>query len=420
MTDAEFFDACKKVLKRELVPAMGCTEPIAIAYASALARDALGEEVVSAEAVLSRNIIKNVKSVIVPHTGGLKGIAAAIAVGVVAGVAEKKLEAISDVTQEQIDALPEYMERVPVAIFCSESPFVFDLTVVLRGAKHWSRVRIVGKHTNVVSVERDGLSLHSGEIAETSERSDAVLTVEGILRFASQLSEEEGAELFGDQIELNMRIAEEGLRGDYGANIGKTLLSVGGTYCKERAYAAAASDARMSGCELPVVINSGSGNQGITSSVPVIVYARSHGISDLMLYRALAVSNLVTIHLKTGIGTLSAYCGAIAAGVGCAAGIAFLVDNTFRTVAHTIANAVAINSGVICDGAKPSCAAKIASAIDAGLLGMEMILHGNQFYGGDGIVRKGVENTIAAIGCLAHDGMDGTDREIIRLMTEDC
>ena len=420
-------DACYqnyvRILKEELRPAMGCTEPIAIAYAAAKARSVLGAEPDRLLVEVSGNIIKNVKSVVVPHTGGLRGIPAAAAAGAVAGDADAELEVLSRVTPEQIAAMSAFLERTPVEVRHADTGHIFDIMITAFRGGDSAFARIVDYHTNLVTVRRNGEILLEKEItAQTDEglTDRSCLTVEGIVDFAASVDPEDVREVLERQIEYNMAIAEEGLRGDYGANIGKTVLRGRGydINYRMRAWAAAASDARMNGCELPVVINSGSGNQGITASVPVIVYARANDFSHEELLRALCVSNLVTTHLKTGIGRLSAYCGAVSAGVGAGAGLAWLKGGGFEMIAHTVVNAVAVTSGIICDGAKASCAAKIAAAVDAGLLGLAMYEDGNQFFGGDGIVKKGVENTIAAVGKLARFGMEQTDREIIQLMME--
>ena len=411
-----------EVLTDELRPAMGCTEPIAIAYAAAKARDVLGELPTSLSVEVSGNIIKNVKSVVVPHTGGMRGIAAAAAAGVIAGRADAELEVLSRAEEAGSKRIEDYLKDTPITVSRCESGNIFDVCVTARKGEESSFVRITGFHTNIVSVRKNGVTLFEKEdAAETSDPIDrGFMTIEGIVDFACSVDPGDVREVLERQISYNMDIAEEGLKNDYGANIGKTLLRMGGddiSY-KMRAYAAAASDARMNGCEKPVIINSGSGNQGITASVPVIVYARHIGAAHEELLRALCVSNLVTIHLKTGIGRLSAYCGAVSAGCGAGAGIAYLQGGRFDTIAHTVVNSLAVTSGIVCDGAKASCAAKIAAAIDAGLLGLNMYKDGNQFYGGDGIIKKGVENTIANVGRLARNGMEETDREIIRLMME--
>ncbi len=411
-----------QILNEELKPAMGCTEPIAIAYAAAKARAVLGTMPERLLVEVSGNIIKNVKSVVVPHTGGRRGIPAAAAAGAVAGDADAELEVLSRVTGEQIAAMGEFLQKTPIEVRHADTGHIFDIMITAYHGSDSSFVRIVDYHTNVVSVKHNGEVLAEKEIVtrEDGLTDRSCLTIEGIVGFAESVDVEDVREVLERQIEYNMAIAEEGLRHSYGANIGKTVLRgrENDINYQMRAWAAAASDARMNGCELPVVINSGSGNQGITCSVPVIVYARETGAEHKELLRALCVSNLVTTHLKTGIGRLSAYCGAVSAGCGAGAGIAWLRGGRFEMIAHTVVNAVAVDSGIVCDGAKASCAAKIASAVDAGLLGLAMYEDGNQFFGGDGIVKCGVENTIASVGRLARFGMQQTDKEIIRLMME--
>ena len=415
------YRAYVKILEEELIPAMGCTEPIAVAYAGALARQTLRELPESVDVQVSANIIKNVKSVVVPHTGGLRGIAAAAAAGIVAGDAGKELEVLSAVTQEQIASMADYLHSTPIAISPSPSGYIFDIQIRAEAGGHTAFVQIAGSHTNVIRIQRDGQALLARDYTEGGQvdRTDrSLLNVEQIVAFADCVEIGDVRAVLDRQIDFNTAIAQEGLRGNWGANIGSVLLKAYGNDVANRAKATAAagSDARMSGCEKPVVINSGSGNQGMTASLPVIVYAEELKATREQLYRALVVSNLVTIHLKTGIGRLSAYCGATSAGCGAGAGVTYLQGGKAHEIAHTIVNAVAINSGMICDGAKPSCAAKIASAVEAGLLGMQMQRQGEQFYGGDGIVVKGVENTIHNVGRLARFGMAETDREIIDMM----
>ena len=425
MLSPETYQQYLSILKEELVPAMGCTEPISLAYAAALARETLGLMPQRVTLCVSPNIIKNVKSVIVPHTGSLRGIEAAAAAGIVAGDASRKLEVLSSVTSEQIRDIAAYLAQTPISVTPSDSSFIFDIQVRVETEGHSSFVRIAGNHTHVVRIERDQEVLLSKPYApeEAPQHTDHKgLNVEDIVQFADSVQIADIAPILDRQIRCNKAIAEEGLRGDWGASIGRVLLHAYGrdVHNLAKAMAAAGSDARMSGCELPVVINSGSGNQGLTASLPVIVYAEHLGATAEQLYRALVVSNLITIHLKTGIGCLSAYCGATSAGCGAGAGITYLYGGKAREIAHTIVNAVAINSGMICDGAKASCAAKIASAVEAGLLGMQMQMQGTQFYGGDGIIVKGVENTIENIGRLARVGMAETDKEIIQMMVGGC
>ncbi len=419
--DQRIYQEYVKILREELMMAMGCTEPIAVAYAAALARETLGCLPEWVQVKASANIIKNVKSVVVPNTGGQRGIAAAAVAGIVAGDAGKKLQVLSTVTEPQIQEMEQFLGSVPCTVEPSEQPYVFDIQVMLAGEGHTAFCEISGYHTNVIRLEKDGTALVHREYTEQvveHETDRSLLNVSDIVAFADCVALEEVRDVLQRQIDCNTAIAEEGMRGDWGANIGRVLIRAYGDSVQNRAkaMAAAGSDARMSGCELPVVINSGSGNQGLTASLPVIVYAREMGVDQEQLYRALVVSNLVTIHLKTGIGSLSAYCGATSAGCGAGAGISYLHGGKSDAIAHTIVNAVAINSGMICDGAKPSCAAKIASAVEAGLLGWQMQLQGTEFYGGDGIVTKGVENTIQNVNRVARIGMAETDREIIEIM----
>ncbi len=416
------YQAYRQILEEELIPAMGCTEPIAIAYAAAKARAVLGRMPEKLFVEVSGNIVKNVKSVVVPHTGGLRGISAAAAAGTVAGNADAELEVISQVTEEEIRAIGDYLKTVPIDVTCVDHGHIFDIGVTAIAGAEEAYVRLADYHTNIVCIKKNGETLLEKESVQEEEglTDRSCLSVEGIVDFAQTADLADVRGVLERQIAFNMAISEEGMRNPYGANIGKTLLKghEDDIHYRMRAFAAAGSDARMNGCEMPVIINSGSGNQGITASVPVIVYARETGKSEEELLRALLVSNLVTTHLKTGIGRLSAYCGAVSAGCGAGAGVCYLKGGRFKEIAHTVVNSVAITSGIICDGAKASCAAKIAAAVDAGLLGLSMYENGNQFFGGDGIVKKGVENTIESIGKLARFGMEQTDKEIISIMME--
>ena len=328
---------------------------------------------------------------------------------------------LASVTEEQLPLLSEYLDSTEIVVSKSPLHCPFDIQVRAYAGEDTSFVQIVGSHTNVVRIERNGevlLSKPFSEEASQPPENRKLLTVEDIIAFADEVDLDDVREPIARQIAYNTAIAEAGLTGEYGAAVGRILLDSYGDSVQNRAkaWAAAGSDARMNGCEKPVVINSGSGNQGMTASLPVIIYARELQASEEQLYRALVVSNLVTIHLKTGIGSLSAYCGATSAGAGAGAGVCYLYGGRYDEIAHTVVNALAINSGMLCDGAKASCAAKIASAVEAGLLGLQMYRHDSQFYGGDGIIVKGVENTIRAVSSIARDGMRETDNEIIRLM----
>ena len=412
-----------QILKEELIPAMGCTEPIAMAYAAAKARAVLGQLPEKVDIVISGNIIKNVKSVVVPNTGGLKGIAAAVAVGIAVGNADKQLEVVADVKEEDVHLVSEFMESCEMTVQKSLSPKLLDIDLTLYKGSDYVRLRITDFHTNIMYIEKNGevlLDKGTGEDA-SCETDRSVLNVKEIVEFAECVKLDDVSELLEKQIEYNYAISQEGLRGDYGAAIGKTLLATRGDDIrnKARAQAAAGSDARMSGCELPVVIVSGSGNQGMTTSLPVIVYAKEMGASHEKLLRALVVANLITIHQKTPIGRLSAFCGAVSAGCGAAAGVAWLVDGSVEAVSATIVNALGMISGTVCDGAKPSCATKIASAVEAGLLGFDLYLSGHGLKGGDGIIKADVEKTIQSVGQLAREGMRQTDSEILDIMLDD-
>lgn len=417
------YRAYTAVLRRELVPAMGCTEPIAVAYAAALARNLAGGVPDRILVEASGSIIKNVKSVVVPHTGGLKGLEAAAAVGALAGDASRELDLLAEAGADTGTAVREWLSRAPVEVAALESGEVFDLQVTAWRGASTGRVRLTGGHTRVVLRERDGKPV-AGEggpepaAAPPEAASRDWMTVPGIWEYAEALDVADVRDILERQVRCNLAIAGEGLRGDWGAGIGKVVLAAGpgGARTLAKAWPAAGSDARMGGCEMPVVINSGSGNQGLTVSLPVVAYARELGSPDDDLYRALALANLVAIHQKDGIGCLSAFCGATTAAAGAGAGIAYLLTHDYHTVVHAIVNALAILPGMACDGAKASCAAKIAAAVDAALLGVDMILAGKQFLGGDGLVTKGVEATIRNIARLGHDGMRETNGEIIRIM----
>lgn len=418
-------DSYIDVLREELLLATGCTEPIAIAYAAALLRQTLGQTPERIRADVSGNIIKNVKSVIVPNTGKLKGIQAAIAAGVVAGEADQQLQVISRIPASAHGDIARYAEETPMEVVCAETPWQLDIQLTGWAGEHSALIRIAETHSNVVKVMRDGAVLEEKELSAPNADAGCArgfMSVAGILEFVESVDLSRVSELLDRQINYNWAIAQDGVEGDWGANIGSVLLTDYSTDIKNeaRAWAAAGSDARMSGCERPVVILSGSGNQGITASVPVICFAKHLGVSREKLYQALLVSDLVTIHQKSGIGRLSAYCGAVSAGVGAGAAVAYLMDGSYQAVAHTIVNAVAILSGTICDGAKPSCAAKIAASVDAGIMGYHMYRNHQEFKSGDGIVTKGVDNTILNVGVLAKQGMQQTDRVILEIMTNRC
>ena len=422
MLTQETIDAYCTLLHRELIPATGCTEPIAIAYAAALMRSTLGKLPERMQVCVSGNIIKNAKSVVVPGTGGKKGIAAAAAAGAVAGQSDRLLEVIDGITPEQREEIESYLKTAQIAVSCAEDGLTLDIRITGYAESDSAYVRIAGAHTNVVRIEQNGEVLLDESVVQPGHEDDApsVLNTADIVAFADSVDLDLVRAPLMRQLSLNLAIAEYGLSQGCGANIGRVLLceGEGDLVARARAYAAAGSDARMSGAELPVVIVSGSGNQGITASVPVAIWARERGFSEEALLRALIVSDLVTIHQKTGIGRLSAFCGAVCAGCGAGAGIAYLEGGGYDGVAHAVVNALAIISGMVCDGAKASCAAKIAVAVDAGILGYRMYTQKQEFLSGDGIVVKGVDNTIRNIGRLAKDGMRETETEILSMMLE--
>lgn len=408
-----------QILKEELVTAMGCTEPIAISYAAARARAVLGELPEKIVVKASGSIIKNVKSVVVPNTGGLRGIEAAAAAGVVCGNENKKLEVLSEIESEDIERIKGYLGQADIKVEYQETGHTFDLSVCVYKEHSQASVRITDYHTNIVQIEKNWELIRDDLKDEKIEKANRdVLSMENIWEFVRCADIEDVKETLDKQIECNMKIAREGIRGNYGANIGSILLKMEGdsVQVRAKAMAAAGSDARMNGCGLPVVINSGSGNQGITCSVPVLVYGESLNCDVEKIYRALLLSNLTAIYIKAGIGTLSAYCGAVSAGAAAGAGIAYLHGGGYEEIKHTVVNALAIVSGIVCDGAKASCAAKIASSVEAGIVGYYMYLNEQEFYAGEGIVAEGIDRTIENIGILGKEGMKETNKKIIEMM----
>jgi len=423
--DMEILDSYIKILEEELVPALGCTEPIAIAYAAAKAKEILGcfpERVVLE---CSGNIIKNVKSVAVPNAEGLVGIQASVLAGLVGGKADNQLEVLSEITPEHIIIIKELLNSDFCEVRALSTDINLHLLLSLITKNEYVTVEIKHAHTNICKIEKNGQIIyqshtdHNKYLGTFTDRT--ILTVKSIYEFANTVPLEKVRQLIEKQIEYNIRIAEEGLRGDYGINIGRTLLEIGydeSIRTKIRAYSAAASEARMSGCVLPVVTNSGSGNQGIATSIPVIIYAREHGLPEEKLYRGLIFSNLLTIHQKTLIGRLSAFCGAVSASCSSGAAITYLEGGTLEQINQTISNTLANVSGIVCDGAKPSCAAKIASCLDASYMSHVLAMKGKHYQAGNGILKDDVEETIAAVGRIAYNGMRGTDTEIIKIMLE--
>ncbi len=408
-----------QILKEELVTAMGCTEPIAISYAAAKARAVLGELPEKIVVKASGSIIKNVKSVVVPNTGGLRGIEAAAAAGIVCGNENKKLEVLSEIESEDIERIKGYLGQADIKVEYQETGRTFDLSVCVYKEHSQASVRITDYHTNIVQIEKNWEFIRDDLKDEKIEKANRdVLSMENIWEFVRCADIEDVKETLDKQIECNMKIAREGIRGNYGANIGSILLKMEGDSVQvhAKAMAAAGSDARMNGCGLPVVINSGSGNQGITCSVPVLVYGESLNCDIEKIYRALLLSNLTAIYIKAGIGTLSAYCGAVSAGAAAGAGIAYLHGGGYEEIKHTVVNALAIVSGIVCDGAKASCAAKIASSVEAGIVGYYMYLNEQEFCAGEGIVAEGIDRTIENIGILGKEGMKETNKKIIEMM----
>ena len=408
-----------QILKEELVTAMGCTEPIAISYAAARARAVLGELPEKIVVKASGSIIKNVKSVVVPNTGGLRGIEAAAAAGVVCGNENKKLEVLSEIESEDIERIKGYLGQADIKVEYQETGRTFDLSVCVYKEHSQASVRITDYHTNIVQIEKNWEFIRDDLKDEKIEKANRdVLSMENIWEFVRCADIEDVKETLDKQIECNMKIAREGIRGNYGANIGSILLKMEGdaVQVRAKAMAAAGSDARMNGCGLPVVINSGSGNQGITCSVPVLVYGESLNCDIEKIYRALLLSNLTAIYIKAGIGTLSAYCGAVSAGAAAGAGIAYLHGGGYEEIKHTVVNALAIVSGIVCDGAKASCAAKIASSVEAGIVGYYMYLNEQEFCAGEGIVAEGIDRRIENIGILGKEGMKETNKKIIEMM----
>ena len=411
------------LLRRELIPALGCTEPIAIAYAAARARRLLGCMPTSMTVHCSGNIIKNVKSVIVPTTNGLRGIDTSAILGALAGDPELGMEVLRNIKPEQVEHVRQPRDTGMCKILPLKSTANLHILLEVSGNGHSALVEIRDAHTNVIREERDGMVVTgtvSGCASPTgSERSYCDLSIENIYWFAKTVDLSEIEPILEKQLDYNMAIAQEGLRGEWGAQVGKTLLASGDSLAnRAAAYAAAGSDARMGGCVLPVIINSGSGNQGMTVSLPVIVFAQEKGLSREEILRALALSNLVALFQKSFIGKLSAYCGAVSAACGSAAGIAYLCGDSLEVIEDTVVNTIANVSGMVCDGAKSSCAAKIATAVQAGFLGHEMAIRGHAFRNGEGLVKSDADKTVEVFGRMAREGMRTTDEEILRLMVD--
>ena len=420
--DKNLYQGYVKILHNELIPALGCTEPIAIAFGAAKARAVLGQFPDRIKMRCSGNIIKNVMGVTVPNSGGLRGIDAAATLGVVGGDADRELEVLEGITQEDI----EQTKRLVAEGFCQcdLQEDVENLYIVASAVKgeHSAEVTIINRHTLITKIVKDGEILFERQVGrESPDHADkSLLNVKDILTFANEVEIQDILEVIERQIHLNTAIDEEGLNGHYGAEVGRTLLEYYGEDVKTRARAkaAAGSDARMGGCPLPVVINSGSGNQGMTVSLPVIECAREFGVSEYKLYRALVVSNLIAIHQKKYIGSLSAYCGAVSAACGAGAAITYLSGGGVQEIGYTITNTIGNVGGIVCDGAKSSCAAKIASSVEAAILAHYMACRKHSFQPGEGIVQEDVEGTIKSVGYIGRVGMKLTDTEILNIMID--
>ncbi len=409
------------VLNRELIPALGCTEPVAIAYAAAKARSVLGQFPERMVIRCSGNIIKNVKGVTVPNSNGLRGVDVAAVLGVVGGDAERELEVLEGITPAHIKKTKELL----AANFCRcehqrEVENLYISAAVFAG-EHFAEVTMINRHTLITKIVHDGEILYSRELSEESGRVDwALWSVKDILVFAEEVDIAKVQNILDRQIEMNTRVSKEGLSKNYGAQVGKTLLEIYGDNLetRARAKAAAGSDARMGGCSMPVVINSGSGNQGITITLPIVEYAMEWKVPKETLYRALLIGNLISIYQKHFIGNLSAFCGAVTASSGVGAAITYMAGGGYEKISQTITNIAGNVGGIVCDGAKASCAAKIASAVDAAILGHRLSMKGLGFHAGEGIVQKDVDETIRSIGYVGCVGMKQTDVEILKIMLD--
>lgn len=409
-----------ELLNAELVPALGCTEPIAIAYAAAAARKALGQIPHTMEIACSGNIIKNAKSVVVPMTKNLRGIEAAGIAGMLGGSPEKKLEVLTTVTEEVLEMTRQYLAADFCRVTCLDTAEKLHIVVKVSADEDEVLVELMRTHTGICKVEKNGTILYEQQVDSTENQAldYSVLHVDSILKFAKEVNPDDVRALLKRQIDLNTNIAKAGLCQDFGANVGSTLLSMYGDDVKIRAKAmpAAGSDARMNGCELPVIINSGSGNQGLTASLPVIEFAKAMDVEEDILLRALCISNLIAIYQKSSIGRLSAYCGAVSAAAGAGAGIIYLYGGQEEEIAQTMVNTLANVSGIVCDGAKSSCAAKIASSVDAAIVAAMMTLNHQGFQPGEGIVKPTIQETMDGIVTLAKEGMKETDEVILKIM----
>lgn len=411
------YKAFLDILKEELIPAGGCTEPIAIAYTAAVARKTLGCRPEHMDVYASGNLIKNAKGVYIPNGGELRGVDAAAILGALGGNADRMLEVLLDLPDGVLDETQALMQQNYCKVHVIQGSEALHLIVNVQADGQTAEVELKNAHTHIVRIEKNGESVFRAEEDGTQDgfTDHSCLTVEKIVDFANTCDLADIEPTLQKQIDCNMQIAEEGLNNRWGVNVGKLYYENGKLL---QAYAAAASDARMSGCNLPVVIVSGSGNQGATASLPVIVYAEKHGCSREQMLRALALSDLIAIHLKSGIGRLSAYCGAVCAATGAGCAMTYLDGGTLEQIDQTITNSIATSSGMVCDGAKPSCAAKIATSLESAIMAHDLAMANRAFQSGEGIVMDNVEQTIDAVGCVASQGMHITDQVILNLMTQ--
>lgn len=407
----------KKIIRDELIPATGCTEPIAIAYAAAKARETLGSNPDEIIANLSSNIIKNAKAVTVPGTDGRKGIEISIVAGAFLGKASKKLEVLSNIDKSQLNKCDKFIEEGRVKLNLVKDKDGVFVEIICKNKTDKASVVITASHTNITEIRKNDELIFSKENNE-NQKQDLEFSFDKVYDFAKTCDYADIKDVLDRQISYNQAIASAGLSNDWGANIGKLILSNNPSnyYEKLVAFAAAGSDARMDGCELPVIINSGSGNQGITTSVPIILYAKDKGFSDDDLYRALIFSNLIALYIKNEIGKLSAYCGVVSASAAVISSIAFINKEDRKIIEETITNALAVNSGIICDGAKSSCAMKIASSLRNASLAYIQAKTNNSFRSGDGIVKEDIDKTIETVARIAKYGMKKTDEVVLSEM----
>ena len=408
------------ILREELIPAMGCTEPIALAYAAAKARALLGTVPEHILAQCSGNMIKNVRCVQIPNSGGMIGIEAAVALGAFGGDADKGMEVLESVTQAHRDQVRTFLRGKGCRVEYLDSDIPLHFIITETAGTDTVTVEVRYSHTNLYSIQKNGETIYRADGGQDADRraDRSQLTIDSIKEFADQVPLEDIKPIFDRQIRCNMDIAYEGMAGNYGLSIGRVIRAsyAESPLTRMKAYAAAASEARMEGCDMPVIINSGSGNQGIASSVPVIVYARENNIPQEKLYRALAFSGLLTIHQKEFIGKLSAFCGAVSASCASGAAITYLAGGTVEQIKNTIDNTLANISGIICDGAKASCAAKIATSLDAAMMAHYLAMQGKSYSAFTGILKEEAEETISCVGYIGKVGMRETDKEIIRMM----